>query len=40
MSGEVERAFSSAKLILGIHRVAMGDNTISMLLCLKNWGRN
>jgi len=40
MSGEVERAFSSTKLILGIHWVAMGDNTISMLLCLKNWGRN
>jgi len=40
MSDEVKRVFSSAKLVLGLQRVAMGENYIGMLQCLKNWSCN
>jgi len=37
MSAECKRLFSIAKLLFSIRRTSLSEETVCMLLCLKNW---
>ena len=37
MSAEYKRLFSIAKLLFSIRRTSLSEETVCMLLCLKNW---